>query len=1023
MESFLQIAPHSLAIVLARDGGPEASAAAGVSESDELPRHHTGYEIFADFKAENSQQHIWNQRITEAVSETFFLGWIDEHVLLIQGKEDHLEVLREGWMRRSLNPPRGFTIKCLGDVSPISMSPISQSQFIPLGEVLLLAVSAMNSAHKTVTQEALTEHLQTCFPGVPTPTEEALHHTLSLLVRERKIYPTPDGYFIVTPQTYFITPSLIRTSSKWYHLDERTSDRYQNQKQQRHQQTQCISPLSGTITPSNSGGFLDCTHTKSSQSRCAGGDDFFYSSGYRADDPPSHHTTLQRRSPKEHRDAYSSQYSPQTPSQQAAGNSEKNRSSLGIPFKADTLTKHRGGPIGGGGCGDLDKQTLGSATGGRKFGLKLFRLSFKKDKTKQLATFSAQFPPEEWPLHDEEEPNHLPRHVEMEIIRRINPDLTVENLARHTAVMKRLEEERTQRSKASSANQSSRSRRSGGRHRKQSQSKLSRSQSKTRAFRFETTDGTHLELVDKDYRGYSSSLARSPREQALAVERQRTRHHLAHSIPNILDSSHLPVTPEWDVSGELAKRRMEMPFPEPSHGPSTHYSKVHRSHSHTQERKSRNERSSKAKERSRSMDNSKGPLDAGLIGPPPDYYDDRSHYFTDDCTLRDNQSSSHYTRTTPPSSKIAADSAGLDGARNYEKIKSKDSLPTYSPKPLSASNPSEDYFQCTGNSEIALTTTIILGTQGKNSHSGLIANIADRQTERQTSSPSNEDLSNVGPKGGSLPPIPLSIPDPATSNGQPSHSASVGQEKHKEIFSKDTLFKPPPSLSLPGYSSLRKPTVLASITLSSSCDALDSHKGFDAPKPLITTLSVPKQGVEATSSAAENSFDYYNVSDDEELEDEGTKVQKGEEKPKGGVSEVEGCGIGTMQWLLEREKARDLQMRFERTLTFSGVQGNHSEPRQSQHSVHSARLDSMDSSSVTVDSGFNSPRTRESLASNTSSIVESNRRQNLALSPGHLSTTTGSGPPFSFRAVSESATTQQEKLQKPTTCLASITSV
>lgn len=45
------------------------------------------------------------------------------------------------------------------------MSPISQSQFIPLGEVLLLAISAMNSAHKSVTQETLTEHLQTCFPG------------------------------------------------------------------------------------------------------------------------------------------------------------------------------------------------------------------------------------------------------------------------------------------------------------------------------------------------------------------------------------------------------------------------------------------------------------------------------------------------------------------------------------------------------------------------------------------------------------------------------------------------------------------------------------------------------------------------------------------------------------------------------------------------------------------------------------------------------------------------------------------
>ncbi|XP_039975362.1 storkhead-box protein 2-like isoform X1 [Xiphias gladius] len=1036
MESFLQIAPHSLAIVLSRVGAGEAMGAAGVSESDELPRHHTGYEIFADFKAENTQQHVWNQRITEAVSDTFFLGWIDEHVLLIQGKEDHLEVLREGWMRRSLNPPRGFTIKYLGDVSPISMSPISQSQFIPLGEVLLLAISAMNSAHKPVTQEALTEHLQTCFPGVPTPTEEVLHHTLSMLIRERKIYPTPDGYFIVTPQTYFITPSLIRTSSKWYHLDERSVDRHQQQQhqnRQQHQQTQCTSPLSGTITPSTSGGVRDRTHPKSSQNHSGGGGDSFYNNPYRGDDPPSHHTTLQRRSPKDHREVYSSPHSPQTPPQQTGGNAEKSRSTLGFPFKTDTLTKHRGGggsgvgAGGGGGTAEIEKQAGGgSSTGSRKFGLKLFRLSFKKDKAKQLATFSAQFPPEEWPLRDEEVPSQLPRQIEMEIIRRINPDLTVENLARHTAVMKRLEEERAQRSKASSANQSSRSRRSGGRHRKQSQTKLSRSHSKTRVCRGDPSDDSHLDLADRDYRAHSSSLARSPREHALAMERQRARLHLAHSNPNILDSSHLPVTPEWDVSGELAKRRTEMPFPEPSHGPSAHHSKVHRSHSHTQERKSRNERSDKAKERSRSMDNSKGPLGAGLIGPP-DYYDDRSRYYTDDGTLRANQSSSHYSRATPPSAKLPGDSLGLDGGRSLEKSKSRDSLPAYSPiltHTLPTSVHPDDYFQCSGSSEAVFTAANPLGTLGKSSHDGLKVGNADRQIDRQTPHPpeNKEDL-KVGPKGGSLPPIPLSIPDPPLPNGRPPHSASSGQEKHKEIFSKDTLFKPPPSLPLPGYSSLRKPPALASSNLSSSCDALDSQEAFDAPKPLVATSSAPQQGIEPTTSAAEASFDYYNVSDDDELEEGGAKSRGEDEKAGGGVVGMGGGGAGTMQWLLEREKERDLQRRFERTLTFPGAKENLPESSQNQQSAHSARLDSMDSSSVTVDSGFNSPRTRESLASNTSSIVESNRRQNLALSPGHLGITTGNGPPFSFRTIPEPASTQPEKLQKPSPCLASITSV
>lgn len=173
MEKFLQIAPHSLAIVLGPADSPAEEKPGTIQPSPQVPtqprqlaRHHIGYEIFADFKAEN-MQHFWNKKVTAAVAETFFLGWIDEQVLLIQGKEEHLEALREGWTRRALRPPSGFQIRCLGDVSPISMSPISQSQFIPLGEILCLAISAMNSARKPVTQEALMEHLTTCFPEGP----------------------------------------------------------------------------------------------------------------------------------------------------------------------------------------------------------------------------------------------------------------------------------------------------------------------------------------------------------------------------------------------------------------------------------------------------------------------------------------------------------------------------------------------------------------------------------------------------------------------------------------------------------------------------------------------------------------------------------------------------------------------------------------------------------------------------------------------------------------------------------------
>lgn len=128
MEKFLQIAPHSLAIVLGPAEGPagersEAARPASPAQPRQLARHHIGYEIFADFKAEN-MQHFWNKKVTAAVAETFFLGWIDEQVLLIQGKEEHLEALREGWSRRALRPPSGFHIRCLGESGRRPLCPV-----------------------------------------------------------------------------------------------------------------------------------------------------------------------------------------------------------------------------------------------------------------------------------------------------------------------------------------------------------------------------------------------------------------------------------------------------------------------------------------------------------------------------------------------------------------------------------------------------------------------------------------------------------------------------------------------------------------------------------------------------------------------------------------------------------------------------------------------------------------------------------------------------------------------------------
>uniref|UniRef100_A0A8C5LA17 Storkhead box 2 n=1 Tax=Jaculus jaculus TaxID=51337 RepID=A0A8C5LA17_JACJA len=926
MEKFLQIAPHSLAIVLgtAEGRGEEKPQATQPlhrtpAEPRQLARHHIGYEIFADFKAEN-MQHFWNKKVTAAVAETFFLGWIDEQVLLIQGKEEHLEVLREGWTRRALRPPSGFHIRCLGDVSPISMSPISQSQFIPLGEILCLAISAMNSARKPVTQEALMEHLTTCFPGVPTPSQEILRHTLNTLVRERKIYPTPDGYFIVTPQTYFITPSLIRTNSKWYHLDERIPDR-----------SQCTSPQPGTITPSASGCVRERTLPRNHCDSCH---------CCREDMHSMHASTLQRKPAKDCKDPYCPPSLCQVPP------TEKSKSTVNFSYKTETLSKPKDG----------EKQS-------KKFGLKLFRLSFKKDKTKQLANFSAQFPPEEWPLRDEDTPTTIPREVEMEIIRRINPDLTVENVMRHTALMKKLEEEKAHRSKAgSSAHHSGRSKKSRT-HRK-SHGK-SRSHSKTRVSKGDPSDGSHLDIPGEREYDFCDPLTRAPREGCFIIE-HKGDNFIMHSSTNVIEA-HFPMTPEWDVSGELAKRRTEMPFPEPSRGSS--HSKVHRSHSHTQDRRSRNERSSKAKERSRSMDNSKGPLGASSLGTPEDLaegcsQDDQtpSQSFIDDSTLRPTQTLGHqrahissisYKEVCIPeilgSSKEPSTACSL-----LEPGKPPESLPSYNElNSCPTKTATDDYFQCNTSSETVLTAPSPLG-KNKENHDTLTLvegvkklSSSERQTPHSSREPAgHKEESPKGPGGG---PAASSGVAEGIANGRliQHHSTEPSSlDKRKEIFSKDTLFKPlHNTLSVNSYhksslSLLKTHPKTPADVLPGRCEKLETPLGTSVAQAIPASQRQQESG-----GNQEASFDYYNVSDDDDSED-GANKHTEEEKNRDDV--------GTMQWLLEREKERDLQRKFEKNLTL--LTPKETDSSSNQRATHSARLDSMDSSSITVDSGFNSPR-------------------------------------------------------------------
>ncbi|KFP14396.1 Storkhead-box protein 1, partial [Egretta garzetta] len=289
------------------------------------------------------------------------------------------------------------------------MNPLSQPQSIPLAEGICRTISDMNADHVMVTQATLMEQLVKNYPGVAVPSHNILYNILGTLIKERKIYHTGEGYFIVTPNTYFIT-------------NDATED---NRRVLLEDSCCCSSPSITYLVNIEHGADLvkENIPTVSRYRSC--------------------HCFTDQNMLCEQRHRQLMNHEP-------SGGGKKGCSEL----KPSIHTQGTSTP-----AENHSRDTIKSLTSvkeklkSKRFGLGLFwRSASKKEKCKkEYSTFSAQFPPKEWPVRDEGDLDNIPRDIEHEIIKRINPTLTVDNLIKHTILMQKFEEQKKNISKGTSA--------------------------------------------------------------------------------------------------------------------------------------------------------------------------------------------------------------------------------------------------------------------------------------------------------------------------------------------------------------------------------------------------------------------------------------------------------------------------------------------------------------------------------------------------------------------------------------------
>lgn len=308
-------------------------------------------------------------------------------MLLITAEPCALEIIRSAYARSVLKPPATYFISSVGDIDDCIVTPIVQTQFTPLTEALCDVIMELTSQGQSATIENIRTRLRTRFTHMQQPSVEVIYDTLVQLMQEIKIYQTSKGYFIVTPEK---RRSKSKPNDYGFASEESTPPQKES-KTMLMSSHEALRSLYGEISTERDGDLThQCIQTNLADVICGGNpnDKIMYPrsiSKQRSASLAGSHKTLERRH-----------------SLRLFGSSKRLQRSASTRSLsknyAQSVSKENGPPVMNSSSSenqsncDTKKQASSQSLLSR-----IFRRSTRsKSKSKQIETYSAQFPPPEW---------------------------------------------------------------------------------------------------------------------------------------------------------------------------------------------------------------------------------------------------------------------------------------------------------------------------------------------------------------------------------------------------------------------------------------------------------------------------------------------------------------------------------------------------------------------------------------------------------------------------------------------------